>query len=158
MIKTDTQRHYMMFFSKIANEKRERIEYEKTKYELDERIYKLIDYLEKIKQKTEIIDGKNILFDKLFFVFMMKILGSFDQSQIIDENQFEIFSNLVEELHQRINSDIYNKLEWFIKHGLSTSLPSMGIDIGLLPNICQQIHDIVNKQENCKHKENFFSQ
>jgi len=26
----------------------------------------------------------------------------------------------------------------------------MGIDIGLLPNICQQIHDIVNKQENSK--------
>lgn len=61
MIKNDTQRHYMMFFSKIANEKRERIEYEKTKYELDEKIYKLIDYLEKIKQKTEIIDGKIIL-------------------------------------------------------------------------------------------------
>ena len=59
MIKADTQRHYMMFFSKIANEKRERIEYEKTKYELDERIYKLIDYLEKIKQKTEIIDGRS---------------------------------------------------------------------------------------------------
>jgi len=58
MTKADTQRHYMMFFSKIANEKRERIEFEKTKYELDERIYKLIDYLEKIKQKTEIIDGK----------------------------------------------------------------------------------------------------
>lgn len=57
MIKADTQRHYMMFFSKIANEKRERIEYEKTKNELDERIYKLINYLEKIKQKTEIIDG-----------------------------------------------------------------------------------------------------
>ena len=61
MIKADTQRHYMMFFSKIANEKRERIEYEKTKYEVDERIYKLIDYLEKIKQKTEIIDGKNTI-------------------------------------------------------------------------------------------------
>jgi hypothetical protein len=26
----------------------------------------------------------------------------------------------------------------------------MGVDIGLLPNICQQIHDIVNKQENSK--------
>jgi hypothetical protein len=52
----------MMFFSKIANEKRERIEYEKTKYELDERIYKLIDYLEKIKQKTEIIDGRKTFF------------------------------------------------------------------------------------------------
>ena len=58
LVKADTQRHYMMFFSKIANEKRERIEHEKTKYELDERIYKLIDYLERIRQKTEIIDGK----------------------------------------------------------------------------------------------------
>ena len=56
--KADTQRHYMMFFSKIANEKRERIEYEKTKNELEGRIWKLIDYLEKIRQKTEIIDGK----------------------------------------------------------------------------------------------------
>ncbi|CAF1088478.1 unnamed protein product [Adineta steineri] len=130
MIKADTQRHYMMFFSKIANEKRERIEHEKTKNELDERIYKLIDYLEKIRQKTEIIDG------------------SFDQSQIIDENQFEFFSNLVRDLHTKINSDIYNKLEWFTKHGLSTSLPSMGVDIGLIPNTCQQIHDIVNKQDN----------
>ncbi|CAF0988996.1 unnamed protein product [Rotaria sp. Silwood1] len=134
MIKADTQRHYMMFFSKIANEKRERIEYEKTKYELDERIHKLINYLEKIKQKTEIIDG------------------SFDQSQIIDENQFEIFSNLVRDLHRRINSDIYNKLEWFTKHNLSTSLPSMGVDIGLLPNICQQVHAIVNKQENISNR------
>jgi hypothetical protein len=72
MIKADTQRHYMMFFSKIANEKRERIEYEKTKYELDERIYKLIDYLEKIKQKTEIIDSKNkINFE--FFIFYLFI-------------------------------------------------------------------------------------
>ncbi|CAF1274245.1 unnamed protein product [Adineta ricciae] len=130
MVKADTQRHYMMLFSKIANEKRERIEYEKTKNELDERINKLIDYLEKIKQKTEIIDG------------------SFDQSQIIDDNQFEIFSNLVQDLHTRINSDTYNKLEWFIKHGLSTSLPSMGVDIGLLPTTHQQIHDLVNKQEN----------
>ena len=26
----------------------------------------------------------------------------------------------------------------------------MGVDIGLLPNTCQQIHDIVNKQENSK--------
>jgi hypothetical protein len=34
MIKADIQRDYMMFFSKIANEKYERIEYEKTKYEL----------------------------------------------------------------------------------------------------------------------------
>ncbi|CAF0864894.1 unnamed protein product [Rotaria sordida] len=134
MIKADTQRHYMMFFSKIANEKRERIEYEKTKYEFDERIYKLINYLENIKQKTEIIDG------------------SFDQSEIIDENQFEIFSNLVRDLHKRINSDIYNKLEWFIKHSLSTSLPSMGVDIGLLPNICQQIRDIVNKKENISNR------
>jgi hypothetical protein len=32
----------------------------------------------------------------------------------------------------------------------------MGIDIGLLPNICQQIHDIVNKQENSKQKQYFF--
>ncbi|CAM4790798.1 unnamed protein product [Rotaria magnacalcarata] len=134
MIKADTQRHYMMFFSKIANEKRERIEYEKTKNELDERIYKLINYLDKIREKTEIIDG------------------SFDQSQIIDENQFEIFSNLVQDLHRRINSDIYNKLEWFTKHSLSTSLPSMGVDIGLLPNICQQVHDIVNKQENVSNR------
>ncbi len=78
------------------------------------------------------------------------LLGSFDQSQIIDENQFEIFSNLVRDLYTRINSDIYNKLEWFIQHGLSTSLPSMGVDIGLLSNTCQQIHDIVNKQENSK--------
>jgi len=143
-----------MFFSKIANEKRERIEYEKTKYELDERIYKLIDYLEKIKQKTEIIDGEkkrtNFCFCFLLIIFFCLVLGSFDQSQIIDENQFEIFSNLVRDLHLRINSDIYNKLEWFIKHGLSTSLPSMGVDIGLLSNICQQIHDIVNKQENSK--------
>ncbi len=82
--------------------------------------------------------------------FHCSLLGSFDQSQIIDENQFEIFSNLVRDLHERINSDLYNKLEWFIKHGLSTSLPSMGVDIGLLPNICQQIHDIVNKQENSR--------
>jgi hypothetical protein len=72
---------------------------------------------------------------------------------MIDENQFEIFSNLIQDLHLRLNSDIYNKLEWFIKHGLSTSLPSMGIDIGLVPNISQQIYDIVNKQENSK----FFS-
>jgi len=87
------------------------------------------------------------------FLFLLKfyfLLGSFDQSQIIDENQFEIFSNLVRDLYTRINSDIYNKLEWFIQHGLSTSLPSMGVDIGLLSNICQQIHEIVNKQENSK--------
>lgn len=58
LVKADTQRHYMMFFSKIANEKRERIEYEKIKYELEGRIHKLIDYLEKIREKTEIIDGK----------------------------------------------------------------------------------------------------
>ena len=63
MIKADTQRHYMMFFSKIANEKRERIEYEKTKYELDERIYKLIHYLEQIRQKNELIDGMFCNFD-----------------------------------------------------------------------------------------------
>ena len=56
-IKADTERHYMMFFSKMANEKRERIEYEKTKYELEGRIHKLIDYLEKVRQKTEMIDG-----------------------------------------------------------------------------------------------------
>ena len=62
-IKADTQRHYMMFFSKIANEKRERIEYEKTKYELDGRIYKLIDYLERIRQKTEMIDGNSFTHD-----------------------------------------------------------------------------------------------
>jgi len=68
MIKADTQRHYMMFFSKISNEKRERIEYEKTKYELDERIYKLIDYLEKIKQKTEIIDGNKKKQEISFFI------------------------------------------------------------------------------------------
>jgi hypothetical protein len=87
----------------------------------------------------------------LFFIeILFSFLGSFDQSQIIDENQFEIFSNLVRDLYTRINSDIYNKLEWFIQHGLSTSLPSMGVDIGLLSNTCQQIHDIVNKQENSK--------
>jgi hypothetical protein len=71
MIKADTQRHYMMFFSKIANEKRERIEYEKTKYELDERIYKLIDYLEKIKQKTEIIDGREKKRERLFILISL---------------------------------------------------------------------------------------
>lgn len=49
-----------------------------------------------------------------------------------------------------MNSDIYNKLEWFTKHSLSTSAPSLGVDIGLLPNICQQIHNIINKQENGK--------
>jgi NADH:ubiquinone oxidoreductase subunit E len=57
-VKSDTQRHYMMFFSKIANEKRERIEYEKMKYELEGRIRKLIDLLDKIREKTEIIDGR----------------------------------------------------------------------------------------------------
>lgn len=31
---------------------------------------------------------------------------------------------------------------------MSTALPSIGVDIGLLPNICQHIHDVVNKQEN----------
>ncbi len=78
MIKADTQRHYMMFFSKIANEKRERIEYEKTKYELDERIYKLIDYLEKIKQKTQIIDGKrksSFIFHVFFFPIQVHLIN-----------------------------------------------------------------------------------
>lgn len=74
MIKADTQRHYMMFFSKIANEKRERIEYEKTKYELDERIYKLIDYLEKIKQKTEIIDGREKKRERGFSLFSFRFI------------------------------------------------------------------------------------
>ena len=31
---------------------------------------------------------------------------------------------------------------------MSTALPSIGVDIGLLPNICQHIHDVVNRQEN----------
>ena len=78
MIKADTQRHYMMFFSKIANEKRERIEYEKTKNELEERIYKLIDYLERIKQKTEIIDGRSqslLLFLSNLSLISFKVLS-----------------------------------------------------------------------------------
>lgn len=86
----------------------------------------------------------------LFVSFFHLLQGSFDQSQIIDENQFETFSNLVTDLHLRVNSDLYNKLEWFIKHALSTSLPSMGVDIGLLPNISRQVHDLVNKQETSK--------
>ena len=140
----------MMFFSKIANEKRERIEYEKTKYELDGRIYKLIDYLERIRQKTEIIDSKAFETDRCFSLELNSRSGSFDQSQIIDEDQFEIFSTLVRDLHTRINSDMYHKLEWFICHGLASSTPAIGTDIGLLPNTCQQINDIINKQENSK--------
>ena len=77
-------------------------------------------------------------------------LGSFDQSQIIDEDQFEIFSKLVQELHLKINSDMFNKLEWLIQHGLSTSSTSIGVDVGLLPNTCQQINDLINKQEHRK--------
>ena len=37
-----------------------------------------------------------------------------------------------------------------MEHASSTSLPSMGADIGLLPNICQKIHDLINKQEHSK--------
>ena len=146
--KADTQRHYMMFFSKIANEKRERIEYEKTKNELEGRIWKLIDYLEKIRQKTEIIDGKRNRFEGENS--FLSWLGSFDQSQLIDEDQFELFSKLVQELHLKINSDMFNKLEWLIQHGLSTSSTSIGVDVGLLPNTCQQINDLINKQEHSK--------
>lgn len=94
MIKADTQRHYMMFFSKIANEKRERIEYEKTKYELDERIYKLIDYLEKIKQKTEIIDGRTtffVPFESSFSALFVKVhLINHKLSMKINLNSFQI--------------------------------------------------------------------
>lgn len=96
MIKADTQRHYMMFFSKIANEKRERIEYEKTKYELDERIYKLIDYLEKIKQKTEIIDGNDqhaliSVEDHSFQVHLINLKSLMKINSIISLNSFVIF-------------------------------------------------------------------
>ena len=81
----------------------------------------------------------------LFVSFLF--LGSFDQSQIIDEDQFEIFSVMVGDLHGKVHSDIFQKLEWFIQHGLSISAPSIGVDVGLLPNTCQQIDALINKQE-----------
>jgi hypothetical protein len=42
---------------------------------------------------------------------------------------------------------VYNKLQWFIQHGLSASTPSIGIDIGLTSSISQQVQQMINKQE-----------
>jgi len=78
MIKADTQRHYLFFFSKIANEKHEWIEYEKPKYELDERIYKWIDYLEKnqTKQKQKQFIIKNQCLILQFFLWFLRFIWS----------------------------------------------------------------------------------